>query len=210
MPGLRFPSNPGSTSQAPAEGWAQCSPPRGKSWLKHGNRFPAQSWWLWWLLKQRGRWRASGLQRREGVIPTAGMWAFWVLHAGGIMLDPSSDPAIQSVAVFGPDVRLQPSSQLSSGIIRINLGLSVSVFGSVWVPPFRHTNRNTCDSSREAAIILPENCVNRRQPGPPFPQYFHFSRTGGGACPRPGKALGPAPLGCTLSLGSERSKDPQL
>lgn len=52
VPGSRFPSNPGSTSQAPAEGWAHCSPPQGKAWLRNRNRFPTQNWWLWWLLKQ--------------------------------------------------------------------------------------------------------------------------------------------------------------
>lgn len=63
--------------------------------------------------------------------------------------------------------RLAPVSPESSKSISVSLSLSLSLFGFVWVSLFKHIHKHKHGSSEEAAIILPENSINTRQPGPP-------------------------------------------
>lgn len=105
-----------------------------------------------------------------------GIGDFWGLPTRTITSDQSSKPAIQIAPVLGRGSlggRCPFHSSLPKSLkISLSLPLSPSLplFAFVWVSLFKHTHKHKHDSSRGAAIILPENSVNKRQPGPPFPQ----------------------------------------
>lgn len=105
-----------------------------------------------------------------------GIGDFWGLPTRTITSDQSSKPAIQIAPVWGRGSlggRCPFHSSLPKSL-KINRSLPLSpslpLFAFVWVSLFKHTHKHKHDSSRGAAIILPENSVNKRQPSPPFPQ----------------------------------------
>lgn len=90
------------------------------------------------------------------------------------------------------------TSELSSGIFQINLSSSPlpALFGFVWVSLFKHTDKHKQDSSPGAAIILPENSVNRRQPALPLLSVCVALAQEGAPAPGRARLLVLRPRGC--------------
>lgn len=93
----------------------------------------------------------------------------WVLCTRSIVLDLSSDSVIQIAAIFGKGFPGWCSFH-SSLPESLEINLNLFLLGFVCVSLFKYTHKHKHDSSLGAAIIPPQNHVNRRQPGPSCPQ----------------------------------------